>query len=923
MDNNSMMPNYAKWREKFYNTSKTIFFVIFICEVLIFFVLLKFDLIIQTIPEYLYSYIVLPTLINLGLVIVERACLKFMKCQEMILNYIPILAITGMIFTVTIVHCFFPGTMSLFSIPIFMTVVFSEKRMSKLITIIGCIGTIASGVFKYIGDSTTRREFIIPDIMIALVMIIVCGKIAYLLCELLNEKNKKLVETADIAIEAEKKAEAANISKSTFLANMSHEIRTPMNTIIGMTDILLRESHSKKETSFLANIKNSGKALIAIINDILDFSKIESGKMEIVREEYEPMSLFSDLSMIFWNNIGDKDIELIFDIDKELPSVLYGDAIRIRQVITNLMSNAIKFTNEGFVSLTVNINSRDEEHVELYVSVKDSGRGIKDEDIPKLFNSFEQVDVINNHKIEGTGLGLAISKQLINMMGGEIGVVSSYGQGSEFYFTLRQRIINDKPAVGVANDKKLTVIGCMMKNDITQKSITKLAEQLQISYIQGECVAEMDYFFTDDESYVENEEVIKMAEENNVALCYIQNPMGSMYRNNKVLVVNKPLFSLNLCQIINGEDINRSSNYDDYLDYEAPAANLLVVDDNELNQQVVIALLEPLKLNIDTADNGRDAINKIKANHYDIVLMDHMMPIMDGIDATKEIRQLEGEYFKNLPIIALTANAMTDACKEFIDAGMNDFIAKPIDTKKICCTIKKWLPGNAIIASTRQEQTDIKDFPKESRIPVIEGLDSKEGIKNCGSKKLFIKLLGDFYPLIDIKCTKIEKCIADDMIRDFTIEVHALKNTTRMIGAIKLSEKFAMLEKMGNENNKEVIIKETPEVLKMMRQYKEVLYPFYESGQMEKEEVSISYLIELVQNINKGINEFDMDIVLDSMKKLEKCKIPNICNKQMELLRAYVADVAMEDILSVTEEMIEILDGEREFNGENSNSQFN
>lgn len=234
--------------------------------------------------------------------------------------------------------------------------------------------------------------------------------------------------------EAKQRAEEANESKSNFLSNMSHEIRTPMNAIVGMTEILLRSDLSDQDRGYLMNIKNSGASLLTIINDILDFSKIESGRLEIIEEEYEPMSMLSDLSMIFLNRIGDKPVELLFDIDRNLPNKMYGDALRIRQVIINIANNAIKFTGNGYVKLTIKMSPMTEaDMVNLDISIEDSGQGIKPEDLDKLFGSFQQVDIKKNRNKEGTGLGLAISKQLVETMGGQIGVRSEYGKGSEFY----------------------------------------------------------------------------------------------------------------------------------------------------------------------------------------------------------------------------------------------------------------------------------------------------------------------------------------------------------------------------------------------------------------------------------------------------------------------------------------------------------
>lgn len=715
--------------------------------------------------------------------------------------------------------------------------------------------------------------------------------------------------------EAKLHAEEANESKSNFLSNMSHEIRTPMNAIVGMTEILLRSDLSEQDRGYLMNIKNSGASLLTIINDILDFSKIESGKLEIVEEEYEPMSMLSDLSMIFLNRIGDKPIELMFDIDKDLPNRLYGDSLRIRQVIINIANNAIKFTEAGYVKLTIKmIQMTEADMVELAVSIQDSGQGIKPDDLKKLFGSFQQVDTKKNRNKEGTGLGLAISKQLVENMGGQIGVKSEYGKGSEFYFNIPQKVIGSQLAAAIKEEAIVhepIVVSGRMGDQRVLAQMRNIAEGYGLRYV--DCYEardnneKVDFFFVDESMYQELKDGIeKYFVSNGTELCVLQNPMRETVWNEQVTVVNKPLYSLNFCQVINHETTAAFVETDNVMNFIAPQAQILIVDDNEMNLKVAKGLLQPLQMNIDTASSGKMAIEMVQEKRYHIVFMDHMMPVMDGVETTQNIRKLPDEYIQNMPIIALTANAVMGAREIFKEAGMNDFVAKPIELKNICSKIRAWLPKDLI--HKMSEPVAVQEQISEQDLPVIEGLDVAEGIKNSCSLQLFTNLLGDFYKLIDLKSTKIEKCLADGMIRDYTIEVHALKNTARMIGALELSELFYKMEQCGSAEDLETITRENPAIMELYKSYKRILEPYGKANEQDKKEVPKKEIIEALDKINTAMDSFDLDGADAALAELEEYRIPEELSSYMEELRAYVADVAMEDVMNTGKKMIEVLE---------------
>lgn len=438
----------------------------------------------------------------------------------------------------------------------------------------------------------------------------------------------------------------------------------------------------------------------------------------------------------------------------------------------------------------------------------------------------------------------------------------------------------------------------------------KLVQEYSMTCLRDVTPPDVDFFFTDDEAWVKQEEVQEQARKG-AKICLLQNPMQPDGHASSVTIANKPLYSLNFCQIINREETGGQFSTEDYINFRAPEASILLVDDNEMNRIVAVSLLEPIQMQIDLAEDGKEAVEKIMQKRYDLVLMDHMMPVMDGIEATKAVRSMEGEYYQSLPIIALTANAMSDARKKFVEAGMNDFVAKPIELKEVCAKIKHWLPEEKIQKRILQPEELEKRKAEESiAVPDIQGLDKDEGVKNSGSKELFLQLLGDFYRLIDAKSNKIEKCLADGMIRDYTIEVHAMKNTARMIGAMELSELFYQMEKYGNEENVEALQRETPGVLALYRSYKEILKPFAKKANGKKEEITAQDLVLKLDMLKNAVLDFDLDTADDVMGELEKISVPAECEEQMEQLGVYYADLAMDEITKACENMIAVLQKE-------------
>lgn len=398
-----------------------------------------------------------------------------------------------------------------------------------------------------------------------------------------------LIAQAKLMRELKEKAEHAVAVKSAFLANMSHEIRTPMNAILGMAEMALQGQLGEEEKDCIEQIQIASEGLLTIINDILDFSKMESGKMKIVESEYEILNTIKDVENLVQGKVKDKGLALVTKVSPNIPRILYGDEIRIKQVLINLVNNAVKFTNEGSVSIDVDCEGT-QENTLLKISIRDTGIGIKEEDMERIFNSFEQSDTFRNRKKEGSGLGLTISKQLLQLMGGNIHVESVYQEGSCFSFEVPQKIIDVTP--------------CGAYEGPGHKRIRK----------------------------------------------------------------------------------------QEYSKFKAPDARVLIVDDNFVNLKVAAGLMRPFGMQIDMAKSGAEALDKVREKEYHLIFMDHMMPEMDGIETTRKIREMEGGYYKEVPIIALTANAVSGIREMFLEEGMNDFIAKPINMKELSDKILEWLP---------------------------------------------------------------------------------------------------------------------------------------------------------------------------------------------------------------------------------------
>jgi signal transduction histidine kinase/CheY-like chemotaxis protein/HAMP domain-containing protein/HPt (histidine-containing phosphotransfer) domain-containing protein len=512
--------------------------------------------------------------------------------------------------------------------------------------------------------------------------------------------------------EAKKEVEEALAARSAFFANMSHEIRTPMNAVLGMSELLLKEDLNKKQFKYAKDIKMSASALLNIINDILDVSKLQAGKLKLIPVHYDFGAMIDNIHSIahFLAEDSHKNISFKLSMQKQEPVCLYGDDMRLRQVLLNLLSNAIKFTENGYVQLAINFTD-----TEIQITVSDSGMGIPAESLPTLFDAFEQVDLVKNRNKKGTGLGLTISKAIVEMMGGHITVKSEYGKGTSFY--------------------------------------------VEIPKVSGD-VALVEH--------IDNKEA---------ALC-------------------------------------------------APDAKILVVDDNEINLHVASGILQFFSITADTAESGKEAIDMVQQKHYDLVFMDHRMPELSGIETTKLIREMG----INIPIIALTASVALGAKDMMLEAGMNDYLWKPIEKNELVRVLKKWIPGEKLLDKQPEtpapDETDEYEYNGElwRRLEYIEGLDLSTGLDRVnGQRDVYEKSLELAMREIEKNDKNLNTFLAANDMNQFNIAVHGMKGSLANIGAMELSAKAFALEKASNTDDKDFCAANLPPFLEELNKLRDKL----------------------------------------------------------------------------------------------------
>jgi len=565
------------------------------------------------------------------------------------------------------------------------------------------------------------RASVTSYIIILVFSQVVAGLLAFLTV-------KPYIKAQSELMEEKVRAESENNAKSDFLANMSHEIRTPINAVLGMNEMIIREDHkamgvtesdplavqeSLENISVYANdIQKAGHNLLAIVNDILDFSKIEAGRMDLVNAPYQLSSLINDINNMILFKAQDKGLDFSVEVDPEIPDELEGDEVRMRQILTNLLNNAVKYTDRGSVSLKVRCKKIETGRIHLIIGVWDTGIGIKEEDKEMLFERFERFDMERNSTIEGTGLGLPITHHLVDLMGGKIDVESEYGKGSIFTATIPQKVISETP------------IGDFQ---------TRLKENA---------------------------------------------PDNAPYRES----------------------------------FRAPLAHILVVDDTKINMKVFVNLLKNTKMKIDTAESGAQAVAMAAKIKYDIIFMDQRMPEMDGTEAFRRIRATEDGLSRDVPIICLTADAVIGAKERYLSEGFTDYLAKPVDSYALEKMIVKHLPRRKVeIVSDESTDPEEESASSDAEFASLRsvGIEPKAGLRYCqGDVDLYRSLLAEYaYGEIE-KGNNLHKSFEEANWHDYSIYVHSLKSSSKMIGATALSVRAAKLEVAANAEDVASIVTE-------------------------------------------------------------------------------------------------------------------
>lgn len=681
-------PEYEKWRRRLFILNCVIATGVFLLEIGVNIILFVQGKVNPDIVYHLMRYLVVPSGLVFLAVLFDGIMMRCFPNKDWLLNYIMVLTVVFMCTVVAVTHYVFPITMTAFVIPVLMSVVFGNNRMTAATAASCSVCVILTGIWRNIDGTDTDRYYVVQEVVISLGIIFVSLIVAEIVNSLITEQNHRLLDALRKEKRSQQEAEAANMAKSSFLANMSHEIRTPINAILGMNEMILREEKDPAIRGYAGNIQASGNSLLSIVSDVLDISKIESGKLEIIPVDYEVNSLISDCCNMAAGRAKAKELELLVECADNVPMKLCGDETHIRQIIMNLLTNAVKYTEKGTVKLIVSGRFTDGGFV-LKVDVSDTGIGIAEENLPQLFTQFQRFDLQRNRNIEGTGLGLSIVKRLCDLMSGTITARSVLGSGSTFTVELPQKVVDSTPCGGV-----------------------------NLNYSAG---AEHEYHHS----------------------------------------------------------------------FEAPEAKILAVDDLPVNLLVIANLLKETRIKIDTAGSGRECLDKCSQQKYDLILMDHMMPEMDGVQTFEKLHGDKSSPNFETPVIMLTANALAGMREQYMDVGFADYVSKPVRGAKLEEAIRRNLPESLIKPASPEipaEAVSTEPSGFADICSAVPELNVNAALQYCcGSAELLNDLLHDFTEndhFSDLKAAFEEK-----RWEDYRRHAHSLKSTSLMIGLTGLSER--------------------------------------------------------------------------------------------------------------------------------------
>ena len=681
-------PEYEKWRRRLFIMNCVIAAGVFLLEIGVNIILFVQGKVNPDIVYHLMRYLVVPSGLVFLAVLFDGIMMRCFPNKDWLLNYIMVLTVVFMCTVVAVTHYVFPITMTAFVIPVLMSVVFGNNRMTAATAASCSVCVILTGIWRNIDGTDTDRYYVVQEVVISLGIIFMSLIVAEIVNSLITEQNHRLLDALRKEKRSQQEAETANMAKSSFLANMSHEIRTPINAILGMNEMILREEKDPAIRGYAGNIQASGNSLLSIVSDVLDISKIESGKLEIIPVDYEVNSLISDCCNMAAGRAKAKELELLVECADNVPMKLCGDETHIRQIIMNLLTNAVKYTEKGTVKLIVSGRFTDGGFV-LKVDVSDTGIGIAEENLPQLFTQFQRFDLQRNRNIEGTGLGLSIVKRLCDLMSGTITARSVLGSGSTFTVELPQKVVDSTPCGGV-----------------------------NLNYSAG---AEHEYHHS----------------------------------------------------------------------FEAPEAKILAVDDLPVNLLVIANLLKETRIKIDTAGSGRECMDKCSQQKYDLILMDHMMPEMDGVLTFEKLHGDKSSPNFETPVIMLTANALAGMREQYMDVGFADYVSKPVRGAKLEEAIRRNLPESLTKPASPEIPAEAVSTEPSGFADIcgaVPELNVNAALQYCcGSAELLNDLLHDFTEndhFSDLKAAFEEK-----RWEDYRRHAHSLKSTSLMIGLTGLSER--------------------------------------------------------------------------------------------------------------------------------------